>query len=256
MVAFSNKDAEYTAKFKRAQTRMWRDFSDDQHLWIVGSFFQFSAGEGWDNLKGFDISPESAKEADGGPFSIFKGGKPNNIYVVQASKGFQEDSIDPENAEKSFASKMWMLPVVESRDKQLLAPRLARAYEQATTDEEKQALEYNVNLLPAIYESLIRMDQFSFSFTMQSTLAADLVSDPCFVGNEEQMLALKEGTWFGDETMVQLDFNRFLSFCFGRSRIEDPHGEILGSRGTIDGQHDSRGQDQPSILHCPSIWKR
>ncbi len=175
---------------------MWRDFNDDQHMWIVGSFFQFSAGEGWDNLKGFDISPESAKEADAGPLAVFKGGKYNNMYVVHATKGVQEESIAPASPEKSFSSKMWMLPVVESRDKQLLAPRLARAYQQASTDEEKQALEYNVDLLPTVYESLIRMDQFTFTFSMQSTLAADLISDPCFVGNDEQVLALKEGESF------------------------------------------------------------
>ncbi|MGB0733857.1 MAG: hypothetical protein ACPGPF_08820, partial [Pontibacterium sp.] len=38
--------------------------TDDQHMWVAGSFFQFSAGEGWTSLKGFDISPEGAKKID------------------------------------------------------------------------------------------------------------------------------------------------------------------------------------------------
>ena len=50
----------FTEKFERAQTKMWRDFNDDQHMWIAGSFFQFSAGEGWEGLMAFDISPENA----------------------------------------------------------------------------------------------------------------------------------------------------------------------------------------------------
>merc|ERR1712183_1173323 len=36
-------------------------------------------------------------------------------------------------------------------------------------------------------------DQFAFTFEMQSQLAADLVLDPDFVGNDEQITALKEG---------------------------------------------------------------
>lgn len=193
IVAFSNKDA-YKSKFERAQTKMWRDFNDDQHMWVCGSFFQFSAGDGWMDLKGFDISPEGAKDnSDTGPFSFLKGGKNNNIYVVQAKKGFQEEKIDESNPEKYFKSKMWMLPIMEERDKTLVTPRLRRAYEYALTEKEKEAIERNVDHLPSIYESLIKMDQFAFTFNMQAQLAVDLVVDEQFNGNDEQLTALKQG---------------------------------------------------------------
>jgi hypothetical protein len=193
MVAFCNKDA-YTSKFERAQTKMWRDFNDDQHMWVCGSFFQFSAGDGWENLKGFDISPEDAKDnTDTGPFSFLKGGKNNNIYVVQATKGFQEEVIDDDDPEKYFKSKMWMLPTMEERDKTLVTPRLRRAYQYAQTEEEKQAIARNVEALPSVYESLIKMDQFAFTFSMQAQLAVDLVVDENFNGNEDQLAALKQG---------------------------------------------------------------
>ena len=193
IVAFSNKEA-YKGKFDRAQTRMWRDFNDDQHMWVCGSFFQFSAGDGWENLKGFDISPPGAKDmSDTGPLSFLKGGKNNNMYVVQATKGFQDETIDDADPERYFKSKMWMLPVMEERDKLLVTPRLRRAYEYATTDEEREAIEQNVQHLPSIYESLIKMDQFSFTFSMQAQLAVDLVADEDFNGNEDQLLALSQG---------------------------------------------------------------
>ena len=193
IVSFCNKDA-YTSKFERAQTKMWRDFNDDQHMWVCGSFFEFSAGDGWENLKGFDISPEGAKDnTDTGPFSFLKGGKNNNIYVVQATKGVQEEVIDDENPEKYFKSKMWMLPTMEERDKSLVAPRLRRAYQYAQTEEEKQAISQNVQALPSVYESLIKMDQFAFTFSMQAQLAVDLVADKNFNGNEDQLAALNQG---------------------------------------------------------------
>lgn len=190
IVSFSNKDA-YTDEFGGAMTKMWRDYNDDQHMWVCGSFFQFSAGDGWTNLRGFDISPEDAKDIDNnGLLSKFTDkGKNNNIFVVQADRERELDSIDPDDPEKYFKSKMWMLPTMEDRDKILVSPRLKRTFKQQGDD----ALGERVQYLPKIYESLIKMDQFAFTFNMQAQLAVDLVSDPDFNGNDEQIVALKQG---------------------------------------------------------------
>eukprot|EP00529_Nitzschia_sp_RCC80_P016511 CAMPEP_0113496322 /NCGR_PEP_ID=MMETSP0014_2-20120614/30062_1 /TAXON_ID=2857 /ORGANISM="Nitzschia sp." /LENGTH=678 /DNA_ID=CAMNT_0000390241 /DNA_START=42 /DNA_END=2078 /DNA_ORIENTATION=- /assembly_acc=CAM_ASM_000159 len=194
IVAFTSKTA-YTDKFERAQTMMWRNYNDDQHMWAFGSFFQFSAGEGWENLLGFDISPESAKDAfeDSGPFNLFQKGKDNNMYVVQATKAEQDEEIDEEDPAKSINSRMWMLPTMEDRDKKLVVPRLGRAYKVMKTNEQKDTIVDNLSLLPKIYEALIKMDQFAFTFQMQSQLAADLVLDEDFTASDEQILALKQG---------------------------------------------------------------
>jgi len=194
MNAFSSKKA-YADKFERAQTRMWRDYNDDQHMWVAGSFYQFSAGDGWQSLMGFDISPSSAKDNfdEKGPLSFFKQGKDNNVYVVQATKGYQDEIIDETNPSKSINSKMWMLPTMEDRDKKLVVPRLGRSYTLTKDPKRKDAIKDHIALLPKIYEALIKMDQFAFTFEMQSQLAADLVLDPDFTGNEEQITALKEG---------------------------------------------------------------
>jgi hypothetical protein len=176
---------------------MWRDYNDDQHMWVAGSFFQFSAGEGWENLMGFDISPESAKDnfEQKGPLDMFDfdKGKDNNMYVVQATKGYQDDTIDEKNPSKSINSKMWMLPTLEERDKKLVVPRLGRSYAVTKNPKRKEAIKEHITLLPKIYEALINMDQFAFTFEMQSQLAADLVLDPDFNGNHEQIAAMKEG---------------------------------------------------------------
>lgn len=191
IVPFVNRDA-YDSKFSRAQTKMWRDMNDDQHMWICGSFFQFSASDGWENLKGFDISPEGAKK-DEGVLGLLSGNNGMNIFVVQATKAYQDDGISVDDPEKSFRSKMWILPTLEERDKQLLAPRLARAFRTFESEEETEALARNTEQLPKIYESLVKMDQFSFTFGMQAQLATDLISDKSFNGNEEQIIAMKMG---------------------------------------------------------------
>eukprot|EP00566_Odontella_aurita_P008415 CAMPEP_0113556372 /NCGR_PEP_ID=MMETSP0015_2-20120614/17222_1 /TAXON_ID=2838 /ORGANISM="Odontella" /LENGTH=655 /DNA_ID=CAMNT_0000457725 /DNA_START=272 /DNA_END=2239 /DNA_ORIENTATION=- /assembly_acc=CAM_ASM_000160 len=193
MVPFMSKDA-YVEKFERAQTKMWRDMNDDQHMWIAGSFFQFSAGDGWESLKGFDVSPEGAKIDDGGPLSGLMGQKKGkSIFVVQATKAYQDDAVDAEDPEKSFKSKMWMVPTLESRDKMLVAPRLARAYVADSTSGKDIWSGKIEHTLPKVYESLIKMDQFVFTFSMQAQLAADLATDPDFDANDEQIAALKMG---------------------------------------------------------------
>lgn len=191
IVPFSNKEF-YTKKFGRAQTKMWKDYNDDQHMWVCGSLFHFSAGDGWDSLRGFDISPEGAKNVEDqeGPLSFLKAGENTNLYVVQATRAMQDDDIDNTDPEKSFQSKMWMLPTMENRDKLLVAPRLRRTYEQLPQGD---FLSAQVNYLPAVYESLVKMDQFAFTFNMQAQLATDLVSDPDFNANEAQLVALKQG---------------------------------------------------------------
>jgi SAM-dependent methyltransferase len=193
IVSFAGKEATKD-KFTEAVTKMWREYNDDQHLWITGSFFQFSAGDGWETLLGFDISPESAKKPNTNLLEgILDRGKPNNMYVVQAVKGDQDESIDPENVERSINSLCWMLPVLEERDKALLLPRLARTYETTQDESVQEAIERNIPVLPVVYEALIKMDTFAFTFSMQAQLATDLISDPDFTANDEQMLALKQG---------------------------------------------------------------
>lgn len=197
IVPFLAKDA-YVEKFDEAFTKQWRDMTDDQHMWVAGSFFQFSAGEGWTSLKGFDISPEGAKKIDESEGVLDKlkqdkKDKPPGAYVVQARKNFEAKEVDENDVEGFIKSKMWMLPTLEDRDKKLVVPRLARAYDALDTKEEKDRMLRHFDSLPKIYASLIKMDQFAFTFSMQAQLAADLLGDPDFTGSDIQINNMKMG---------------------------------------------------------------
>ena len=76
----------------------------------------------------------------------------------------QDHEIDALDPEKSFKSRMLVVPTLEERDKKLLAPRLTRSYNSLKTQEDKDDLAKNVESLPTIYESLIKMDQSAFTF--------------------------------------------------------------------------------------------
>lgn len=199
IVPFLSKDA-YVDKFDEAFTKQWRDMTDDQHMWVCGSFFQFSAGEGWEGLKGFDISPEEAKKDDENVLSKLSKKDEGlcGAYVVQARKNYLVEELDEDDVEGFIKSRMWMLPTLEDRDKKLVVPRLARAYDALQTDEEKEKMLQHFDALPKIYASLIRMDQFAFTFSMQAQLAADLLGDPDFDGNDEQIKNMKMGEFVFD----------------------------------------------------------
>lgn len=197
IVPFLAKDA-YVDKFEKAFTKQWRDMTDDQHMWVAGSFFQFSAGEGWEALKGFDISPEDAKKVDDGNIlTKFQqgndSGAPCGAFVVQAKKKTMVEEVDENDVEGFIRSRLWMMPTLEDRDKKLVTPRLARAYDSLNSQDEKDRMVQHVNALPSIYASLIKMDQFAFTFSMQAQLAADLVGDPDFEGNDSQINNMKMG---------------------------------------------------------------
>lgn len=194
MVSFSGPNAH--SQFEMAQTKWWRTFSSDQHMWVAGSFFQFSAGGGWSGLKGFDISPEGAKSVTGGDSLLdnFKRNRPENMFVVQATKVAIDKAIDDSDPEKSFASRMWLIPTLESRDKELVAARMSRVYVTSSA-ERRHAISTHIDLLPKIYESLIKMDQFAFPFGLQAQLAVNIISDPDYNGNDEQIAALRMGKY-------------------------------------------------------------
>lgn len=200
IVPFLTKDA-YAEKFGEAFTKQWRDMTDDQHMWVCGSFFQFSAGEGWDGLKGFDISHDDArKEETNGQNLLAKlqnksnDDKPPGAFVVQARKDIPPDAVSDNGDVESFIrSRLWMMSTLEDRDKKLVAPRLARAYESIDSSDDRELMVHHIDSLPKVYASLIKMDQFAFTFSMQAQLAADLVGDPCFNGNDAQIANLKMG---------------------------------------------------------------
>jgi len=197
IVAFARKDA-FSSKFGKAQTKMWTNYNDDQHLWVAGSFFQFSAGaEGWEDLKGFDISPEGSKSdvpLIGGLIDkVTSSADSVPIYAVQATKVQLSEDVNQDDPARSFKEQMALQPTLDERDKVLLAPRLGRAWKLAETEEQRSRILENVETLPAIYESLIKMDQFAFPFQLQAQLATNLCTDIDFVGNEVQIENLKMG---------------------------------------------------------------
>ncbi|CAN0303893.1 unnamed protein product, partial [Ectocarpus sp. 4 AP-2014] len=65
-------------EYEKKQINMWKTMNDAQHMWIIGSFFKFSADAGWDDLKGYDMST-----GESNMLTKFVGNS-NELFVVQA----------------------------------------------------------------------------------------------------------------------------------------------------------------------------
>ncbi|CAM9801418.1 unnamed protein product, partial [Discosporangium mesarthrocarpum] len=63
MVPFTSKGAY--KDLEKKEIKMWKTMNDAQHMWIIGSFFKFSANAGWDDLKGYDMSPKDTNIISG-----------------------------------------------------------------------------------------------------------------------------------------------------------------------------------------------
>ena len=120
-------------------------------------------------------------------------GAPCTAFVVQSRKKAMAEEIDEDDVEGYIKSQLWMLPTLEDRDKKLVTPRLAREYDALDSQEDQDRMLTHFNSLPRVYASLIKMDQFAFTFGMQAQLAADLVGDPDFEGNDAQINNMKMG---------------------------------------------------------------
>ncbi|CAM9972532.1 unnamed protein product, partial [Ectocarpus sp. 12 AP-2014] len=76
MIPFTSQGAY--KEYEKKQINMWKTMNDAQHMWIIGSFFKFSADAGWDDLKGYDMSTGESN------MLTKLVGNSNELFVVQA----------------------------------------------------------------------------------------------------------------------------------------------------------------------------
>lgn len=209
IVAFSS--AKSSTSYHTARTiKMWRDYNDAQRLYIVGSYFHFSAGApaaamldegprlevwgaGWRGLRGYDY----LNAADRGENLFEKvasevgSSKDSPLFVVQADKA---QSVRPgDGALAVMDAALWAIPYAEEEDKRLFATRvLSLLRELRLDDQEAESIALKAaKAAPAIYESLAPM-----STVIATPLLAQLAAAVAPTWNPEssaQRAALREG---------------------------------------------------------------
>eukprot|EP00612_Vaucheria_litorea_P004777 CAMPEP_0171462196 /NCGR_PEP_ID=MMETSP0945-20130129/6331_1 /TAXON_ID=109269 /ORGANISM="Vaucheria litorea, Strain CCMP2940" /LENGTH=498 /DNA_ID=CAMNT_0011988675 /DNA_START=134 /DNA_END=1630 /DNA_ORIENTATION=- len=181
MVTFTGKDAYKS--FQDKQVKMWRDMNNAQHMWVIGSFFQFSGSSDWVELKGYDISPPSPQ----GFMSKFGGEKPG-VYVTQARKG-QEKITDPKVLIRKWVSQS---PGLDSNEVEMCYLRLMADYNAAADQKGKDAVVEAAKKVPEIYCVLSGLAKGVLFPPFKALLSTRLATNG-WNGSEAQILGLKEG---------------------------------------------------------------
>ena len=139
--------------------KMWNTMSDEQKIWIAGSYFHFAAGEAFENLEGYDILGNT-----GDTPMVFdrKGGSSDALnataFVVQAMKSplptLDSCDQDIERAAEYIKKTIVGMKYLDNEAVQLLSYRLASKYVNASSVDDKSAVLHSVEKLPSIYTIL------------------------------------------------------------------------------------------------------
>jgi len=205
IVAFSS--AKFSPARHAANTiKMWKDYNDAQRLYIVGSYFHFSAGApaaglsadglradvwgaGWRNLRGYDYLGSADKTGLLDRMTLDDSKVP--LLVVQADKA--PPAAPGDGALAVMDAALWLAPHAEIDDKRLFATRLLSITREFGLDEaaaERLATKAT-EAFPLLYETLTPMSTV-VATPLLAQLAANLA--PSWnVRSLAQPAALREG---------------------------------------------------------------
>jgi hypothetical protein len=114
--------------------QMWTTMNDEQKIWITGSYFHYSAGDGWVNIEGFDLfNSTGSKEME---FKKENEGEGTTAFVVSAEKLLFV--INATNPLEYINNIMLGAKNLETDDRLFVSNRLATDYMLAGDDTKKQ----------------------------------------------------------------------------------------------------------------------
>lgn len=180
LVCFSTKPSKLPTR--TSPVKMWTTMTDEQKIWIVGSYFQYSAGPGWKMIEGYDAGGE------GGELEFNNDDAVEKAFVVQAEK--IPRSLDPSPFEDiSFL----LLPAksMGNEDREYSALRLAADYKAAKDEAGREAVMRSAESLPQIYEVLEKVQDKVVPKPAKALLANYLVHS--WTNSVTQIGALRKG---------------------------------------------------------------
>jgi hypothetical protein len=101
--------------------KMWTTMTEEQRLWIMGSYFQYSVGEGWTGIEGYDVF-----EAYNTTQLVFQSAiGEDKVYVARADKIQSPTSVDSPSFTQWVNSQLKSTNNLDASDVQYLSLRLA-----------------------------------------------------------------------------------------------------------------------------------
>ena len=181
LVCFTSKPTAIPTRF--SPVNKWTTMNDEQKIWIVGSYFQYSAGPGWKGIEGYD-----AIGSAGDGQLVFTDATGSDVaYVVQAEKLTRRNTDPTPFEDISYA--LLTAKHMEAEDREYSALRLAAQAKDARSDEERAEIIKRAEKLPEIYAILSGVVDQSVPKPAKAQLANYLLAT--WENSDEQVQALK-----------------------------------------------------------------
>mmetsp|Transcript_33758 Transcript_33758/g.77914 ORF Transcript_33758/g.77914 Transcript_33758/m.77914 type:complete len:566 (+) Transcript_33758:119-1816(+) len=173
--------------YEDKQVSFWGDMNDAQHMYVVGSYFQFSAG-GWSQLKGYDITDEKTKNSNRFLNMGVGDSKSANLFVVSSTRAAKPGA--EAGPLRHMQAELWETPFMQPDDRRLCAERIHAMYQLAETSEDKDRYFNSIYRLNEIYDILKVMNKV-LPAPIMALFAANLA--PNWTNSDAEKEALREG---------------------------------------------------------------
>jgi len=148
-LCFSWFSSEPKLPEKSVPIKMWATMTLEQKIWIAGSYFHYSAVEGWENIEAYDVIGNSGDKT-----VIFDAlGASGGDFIVQASK-IENLAINEDDLTASFKRLLLSVKYLQSDDVKFLSYRLAAAYNESSNAADRVDLVNSIDRLSDIYSVL------------------------------------------------------------------------------------------------------
>ena len=172
--------------------KMWTTMNDEQKIWIAGSYYQYSAGDGWDNVEGYDLLGSTGTGS-----MVFDGDKLKNVegaaYTVVANKIKISPPGSPDFSAYNFSrgTLAGLSADIDEEDREFCSLRIATEYERKGSEAERAHLLSSVSKLPSIYDILKEVKNLVIPNAVKAMLAVFVVEQ--WNNTDEQREAMKKG---------------------------------------------------------------
>lgn len=157
--------------------KMWTTMTDEQKIWIAGSYFHYSCYEGWDGIEGYDLLGTTGSERMKFDIQQLNQTGQASAYSVQAKKVSIEDfhpSKDFNSTLSIFSKRLLGFKNLKSDDRKFLSYRLTSLYGSLQEEEEKRDLLRSSKAIEQIYETLKEVKEVVIPSPVKASLSSSI----------------------------------------------------------------------------------
>mmetsp|Transcript_12221 Transcript_12221/g.20270 ORF Transcript_12221/g.20270 Transcript_12221/m.20270 type:complete len:497 (+) Transcript_12221:105-1595(+) len=174
--------------------KMWQTMTDEQKIWITGSYFHYSTMGAWENIEGYDLLGSSGDGSLVFNQTASADSATTAAYVVQSEKislpPLEADGMTNQNLTFALRRRLVGIKNLRKDDQKFVSYRLAAQYNASLADSaRKTEILDNIQKLDSIYNVLKDVKEIVIPSPVKAMLATMMLDE--WSGSADQDLALR-----------------------------------------------------------------